>query len=152
MDNLIDDVYVVSPNLPPRTVKLDEPEAALLLPRMTLNVVTSADQTCVKLPEIKPAVKDNLLLPTTTCMIWHRSEVSDPHVVRSHVELPTLITDVKLARPRLAPCTVTLVDPVEAPLGLRTTLSMLVSAECPEVTLPSRTPAVTFTRRLPVTP
>ncbi len=52
----------------------------------------------------------------------------------------------------LAPCTVTLADPVAALLALRITLSMPTSRDSPALTLPCLTPALIPTCRLPITP
>ena len=52
----------------------------------------------------------------------------------------------------LDPCTVTLVDPVDALLVLRMMLSMPTSKDRPELTLPYLTPTLIPTSRLPITP
>ena len=52
----------------------------------------------------------------------------------------------------LAPCTVTLADPVDALLVLRTMLSMPASNDRPELTLPYLAPTLIPTSRLPITP
>jgi hypothetical protein len=59
---------------------------------------------------------------------------------------------VYVARPTLAPCSVTLADPVAAPLALRMTLSMPASKDNTALTLPYLTPALIPTCRLPITP
>ena len=93
-----------------------------------------------------------LLLPITPCELWQRTDVSDSHVDRSHRVCPTPPYAVYVARPMLAPCTVTLVDPVAALLALRMTLSMPTSKDSPALTLPYLTPALIPTCRLPITP
>jgi hypothetical protein len=93
-----------------------------------------------------------LLLPITPCELWQRTDVSDSHVDRSHRVCPTPPYAVYVARPMLAPCTVTLVDPVAALLALRMTLSMPTSNDSPALTLPYLTPALIPTCRLPITP
>ena len=52
----------------------------------------------------------------------------------------------------LAPCTVTLADPVDAKFTRSPTLSDGMSTENPAVKLPTRTPTVDATKRLPITP
>ncbi len=52
----------------------------------------------------------------------------------------------------LAPCTVTLADPVAALFVLRMTLTMPTSKDTTTLTLPYRTPALIPTCRLPSTP
>jgi hypothetical protein len=95
---------------------------------------------------------DILLLPNTLCALWHRTDVSDSHVDRSHVVCPVAPKAVYATSPMLAPCTVTLADPVEAPLVLRMTLSTPTSIDRPELTLPYLTPTLIPTSWLPVTP
>ena len=83
---------------------------------------------------------------------WHRSDVSDCHAVRSHAVIPDLMETVCDASPRLAPCMVTLEDPVEAAFLLRATLTPAPSNEKPSETLPSIRPALSSVFRLPKTP
>ena len=52
----------------------------------------------------------------------------------------------------LAPCTVTLADPVAAAFALRNTLSMPASNDRPWLTLPYLAPALIPTSRLPIAP
>jgi hypothetical protein len=67
-------------------------------------------------------VTDARWLPIVLCPSWHRSDVSDCQAVRSHVVKPNLMERVCAASPRLAPCTVTLLDPVPPRFALRTKL------------------------------
>ena len=92
------------------------------------------------------------LLPSTPCELWQRTDVSDSHVDRSHRVCPAPPCAVYVARPMLAPCTVTLADPVAALFVLRMTLSMPTSKDTTTLTLPYRTPALIPTCRLPITP
>jgi hypothetical protein len=78
--------------------------------------------------------------------------VSDCQVVRSHVVIPDLIDEVYVARPRLAPCIVTLDDPVEAPFLLRAILTTSPAIEKPSVALPTSIAAVSSVFRLLKTP
>ena len=93
-----------------------------------------------------------LLLPSTLCELWQRTDVSDSHVDRSHRVCPPAPCAVYVARPIPAPCTVTLADPVAALLALRMTLSMPTSKDNTALTLPYLTPALIPTCRLPITP
>ena len=83
---------------------------------------------------------------------WHRSDVSDCHAVRSHAVIPDLMETVCDASPRLAPCMVTLEDPVEAAFLLRATLTPAPSNEKPSETLPTFNAALRSVFRLPKTP
>ena len=95
---------------------------------------------------------DTRWLPDVLCPSWHRTDVSDCHVVRSHVVGPDLDDTVCDASPRLAPCTVTLLDPVPPLFGLRTALIELASIESNCVTLPTVRPALSIARLLPTSP
>jgi hypothetical protein len=103
-------------------------------------------------PTPRPSETNNLLLLKMLCELWHRTDVSDSHVDRSHVVRPADPKAVYAASPMLAPCTVTLADPVEALLVLRTMLSMPASNDRPELTLPYLAPTLIPTSRLPITP
>ena len=52
----------------------------------------------------------------------------------------------------LAPCSVTLADPVAAPFPFRITLIVPASSDTPWLKLPYLPPVVSVTRRLPCTP
>jgi hypothetical protein len=97
-------------------------------------------------------VTDTRWLPVVLCPSWHRSDVSDCQAVRSHVVIPDLIETVCDASPRLAPCIVTLLDPVPPRFDLRTALIELASIETDRVTLPADRPAVSIARMLPTSP
>jgi hypothetical protein len=88
----------------------------------------------------------------TPCPVWQRTELSDSQVVRSPAVWPTAEETVYPASPKLAPCTVTLADPV-APLFAR--LIPLVGEDSDEnasEALPTRAPILATNRRLPATP
>ena len=75
--------------------------------------------------------------------------MSDPHVVRSDADTPTLNDAEYDASPRLAPCTVTLEDPVPALFFRRVMLTMSTSLEKLAVALPVSAANDAITRRLP---
>ena len=77
--------------------------------------------------------------------------MSDPHVVRSHAEAPSLEAAVDAAVPKLPPCTVTLADPVVAMFVRRTELLMSESNEKLWDMLPTLC-NVTDIWRLPIPP
>ena len=95
---------------------------------------------------------DTRWLPVVLCPSWHRSDVSDSQAVRSHVVIPDLMETVCDASPRLAPCIVTLLDPVPPRFDLRTALIELASIDTDCVTLPADRPAVSIARMLPTSP
>ena len=96
-------------------------------------------------------VTDIRKVPFTIWPVWHRVDVSDSHVVRSHAVWPILIDPVYVASPMPEPCTVTLADPVEARFDWRDTLSTATSTESTCVTLPSPRPVVNDNRKVPFT-
>jgi hypothetical protein len=112
----------------------------------------SIETDCVTLPADRPAVSIARMLPTSPGPVLHRTDVSDSHVDRSHVVCPADPRALYVASPMLAPCTVTLADPVVALLVLRTMLSTPASNDRPELTLPCLTPTLIPTSRLPITP
>ena len=130
-------VYSASPMLAPCKVTLADPVAARFVCLATLSLAESAEYTSVKLPTRNPAVSDVRKVPCTIWLAWHRVDVSDSHVVRSHAEWPILIDPVYVASPKLEPCTVTLADPVAARFETLVTLSVARSTESPSVTLPA---------------
>ena len=69
-----------------------------------------------------------LLLPNTLCELWQRTDVSDSHVDRSHRVCPAAPCALYVWRPKLAPFTVKLTDPVEALLGVRCSKLILPSS------------------------
>jgi len=97
-------------------------------------------------------VTDTRWLPVVLCPSWHRTDVSDCQVVRSHAVIPDLMETVCDASPRLAPCTVTLLDPVPPRFDRRPELIELASIDTDCVTLPADRPAVSIARWLPTSP
>ena len=103
------------------------------------------------LPARMPVVIEILREPITPCPDWHRTELSDSHVVRSHAVPPARIAPVNVATPRFAPWTVMLADPVAALFARRTTLSMPMSMENETLWLPTLRPTVSDICRDPPT-
>jgi hypothetical protein len=137
---------------PPSRVRLAEPVAALLVGKDELIRCICTENAEDTEPTPRPSENNILLLPNTLCELWHRTDVSDSHVDRSHVVCPADPRALYAASPMLAPCTVTLADPVVALLVLRTMLSTPASNDRPELTLPCLTPTLIPTSRLPITP
>jgi hypothetical protein len=138
--------------LPPYTVMLAEPVAALFVRKDTLKEAACTEKATDTDPARVPSDMDIRLLPSTPCELWQRTDVSDSHVDRSHRVCPAPPYALYVARPMLAPCTVTLADPVDPLLARRITLSMPTSIDRPTLTLPYLTPALIPTSRLPITP
>ena len=146
-----DAVYVARPRFRPTTVMLADPVAARFDRSTALIDLVSAESPAEELPERIPTVTNTRRLPPTPWDTPQRKDVSDPHVVRSHADAPSLTADVNVAGPRLPPCTVTLADPVVATFVRRTRLLVSESKEKPCVLLPAFC-EVTDICRLPITP
>jgi hypothetical protein len=92
------------------------------------------------------------MLPMPDCPAWHRTPLSDSHVVLSHVDLPIPTLDEYAAIPSPAPYSVTLADPDAALFFRVETLKRPSSFENPAVTLPARAPELKTTARVLLTP
>ena len=122
-------MYVARPKLAPCTVTLADPVAAAFARSITLRPAVSTEYAADTLPSCCPVVTETRKVPFTICDAWHRVDVSDSHVVRSHAVWPILIDSVYVAEPMFAPCTVTLADPVDRPFACLSTLKAGRSAE-----------------------
>jgi hypothetical protein len=142
-------VYVASPMLAPCTVTLADPVDAAFLLRTTLNRPTSALYPCERLPKRNPLVIATLRLPLRLCPARHPTDVSASQVVRSQPVRPTITDEVCAPAPMLAPCIVMLAEPLAAPFVRLTALASPTSTLCAVLTLPTRPPVVSSTRRLP---
>ena len=80
--------------LVPAMVKLIPPVVGWFERLKTLSDATSAEKAVVKLPTRNPAVTPTRRLPICPCPPWHRTDVSDSHVVRSQLVPPTVIDNV----------------------------------------------------------
>lgn len=136
------------PSPTPSTVILPDPVPAALLICTTLidalSTVTPADT----LPTRRPALSIARTLPPAMPPTRHRADVSDAHPVCSHPVCPDLTDPVHALAPMLAPCTVTILVPVEIPLPAAT-LSPPRSADIAAEWLPTRLPTLIDTRTLP---
>ena len=104
------------------------------------------------LPTRAPVVNVTALLPIAPCPDWHRKDVSDSHVDRSHPVWPKVLLDVNGALPIFRPCTVTLVEPVPAIFTRRSELAVPVSKEKASEKVFSWEPADAKIRLLPFMP
>ena len=135
--------------LPPRTVRLTEPVPCRFAFWTELMMATSDDQRLDVLPARSPDVTANLRDDRSVLGCRPRTVESESHPVDSQLVPDTLMRPLDVHPPRPEPCTVRLADPVEAPLALSLTLTIATSAETLCVTLETRDPTVTPTRRLP---
>lgn len=87
-------------------------------------------------------------VPATPCAVLHRIVVSACHAVRSVGETPIFNDCVKSRNPMLAPCIVTLTEPVVAEFVRESELIYCESAENSCDTLPARPPTVSINFRL----
>ena len=152
LPRLVAPVYVVSPRFDPCTVILMDPVAAEFFRLVTLAVISPTEKPLVALPALCPAVTVKRWLPIELVASWHRSDVSDSHVVRSHVVTLVLKEAVYAARPRLAPCNVTLVDPDPTRFVIRSALISDLSVVNKRVVLPMRSPTDKTIRLLSALP
>ena len=136
----------------PLTVTLADPVDAWFARTSTLSIAPSAEKPTDTLPARIPEVTTIRRLCPTPELVWLRADVSDSHVVLSHPVSPADIAGQYEARPILAPRTVTLADPVAALLARVATLSIGPSIDSISVPLPTRIPAVTSTRPVPLSP
>lgn len=96
------DVNATGPKLPPCTVTLADPVVTMFVRRTKLLDPESSEKPWVLLPTFCE-VTDICRLPITPSPVWHRADVSDSHVVRSHAVSPKRDPAVYVARPTLAP-------------------------------------------------
>ena len=147
-----DPLIPAHPSPAPCSVTLIPPVAATFARSTTLPALTSVDCPSVMLPTRLPAVSRLRPLPITLCPTSTRTDVSESHPVSSHPVSPSLPPLVWAASPMLAPCKVTLADPVAALFACRSTLSLLISIDMLPLTLAIFTPLVRATRLLLFTP
>jgi len=140
-------VYDPSPMLPPCIDTLIDPVASRLPRRMLLALIASTDTPRLKLPPRVPIVTLICRLVFNPPSVRHTKLVSDPQLVRSHVECP-ILTDSDVEDPRLAPCRVMSVEPVALVFARLTTLAIILSAENTRDTLPTRIASVALAMRL----
>jgi hypothetical protein len=145
-------VKATTPNPAPCTVIDADPVPCLLYPLVTLTLPVSIEYAEVPLPNRSPAVITTHRVPRAPSPTRHRTDVSDSHPVPSHPVCPDRTIAVKATAPNPAPCTDTDADPVPALLYPLVTLTIPVSIEYTAVLLPSRSPAVITTRRVPRAP
>ena len=109
------------PMQPPSTVTLVEPVAARFVLPKALTECFAADSPCVTDPVRTPTDIDARQLPLPLMAAKLRTDVSDSHELCSARLAPTRAPTLVDSSPNPAPCTVTLLEPVDATL-LRPTM------------------------------
>ena len=107
--------------LPPCTVTLVEPVAAMFITPTALAEGFAAESPCVRDPVRTPTDIAARQLPLPPMATKLRTDVSDSHVLCSARLPPPRAPTLVDSRPNPAPCTVTLLEPVDAAL-LRPTM------------------------------
>ena len=141
------------PSPAPCTVTLTDPVAGAPLPTLAvLSQLLCTDQADVSLPTRPPLVKTACLLEAAPLPAWHRTDVSEPQVDRSHAVLPAPACPVISKRPRFLPARVMLFDPVVTTLDACTLLDPPTSDDTANDRLPCRLPTDNNTRPLLLAP
>ena len=109
-----DALYDAWPTPDPYTITLTEPLESTFPCRNALKLPKSTDNSPETLRTRAATLTDASKVPNTPEPAWHLTEVSDPHVVTTQAVRDTLADPLYVARPMLAPCRVTLADPVAA--------------------------------------
>lgn len=141
-----------TPSRPPHIVTLADPVAAPFPRSTTLAVPASTEYASDKLPTPAPTLRRTLQLPDTPCPFLHPTLVSDSQPVRSHPVPPTRTESECDASPKPPPTSVTLVDPLAAALSLLPKLIGPSSIESILDPVPTASPKLNDTRRLPTDP
>ena len=144
------DAYV--PNPDPLTVTLTLPVLKTFI-RITLETrCASYDAASLIDPVLMPAVTDTWRVPPVPRAARHITELSDTQSDASHADAPTRPATLDPYNPKPDPATVTLTLPVPPAFPLTILLSNDASYERTPLNVPARTPIVTPTRRLAVSP
>ena len=138
--------------LAPCTVTLADPVDAKFTRSPTLSEAMSTENPAVELPTRSPTVDATKRLPITPSPTWHRTDVSDSHVVRSHAVSPTRRLPVYVVSPMFDPCTVTLADPVLRWFVGLITLNDATSTENASVKHPTSCTTLSDISKVPVAP
>ena len=130
----------------PVMVTLLDPVVAWFIPITPLRPSTSTDPP----PEMLPTKLDDemvtRMLSAVACPREHAKDVSDAHNVHSHALSPTPPLELQSILPVPDPYTLTLMDPVTAPLIPCKPLTSAMSPDTADVWLPTIDPVVTESR------
>ena len=141
-------VYPAKPSPRPTTVRLDEPVDAAFIDSPALICLMSADHSMLTLFAWPPTLMASSRLTRTPAPVWHSAEVSDSHIVCSHLVPPVRPAPLKSASPTPPPYTLTRADPVEPVFALRATDAAAPSTEKDTLKLPTDPPVLTENRWL----
>jgi hypothetical protein len=149
--DLTDPVHALGPMLAPCTVTILVP-VEIALPAATLSPPRSTDIAAEWLPTRLPTLIDTRTLPCDLDPTRHTAEVSDAQPVPSHMLCPSLPDTDCPASPILAPCIVTLVDPLPPAFTRRPVLDYAESTESAPLRLPTRRHPLIANSLLPAIP
>ena len=142
-----------SPTPDPYSVALADPVAGLFALPAPLIILESSEKPELMLPTAAALDTSIRRLLDAPCPIWLRTDVSDSQLVPSHAVWPNRADTQPPANPMLAPCTVTLADPVVPRFARRAALAVSERPiEKPRDLLPASKPTVSDSRLLPSTP
>jgi hypothetical protein len=109
----------------------------------------SAETPSLQVERWMPTVTETCLLEPRCAAGRQINDDSEAHTLLSQAVLPTIASpDTLASSPRLAPCTLRLIDPDPARLDRAAMLIEGVSADSSHVALPTRAPPDTTTRPL----
>jgi hypothetical protein len=142
------DSLPVKSNMPcplPTTVMLKgRPKAWLMLLGMPSDG-ESAENIALALPDTNPAVSVVRKLADMLRLLMHTDDVSDAHIVASHVVAPITLTEVHDKTPKPSPATANTTEFLGATLTVEMLLNLPASYDRAADMLPSETPPVTPT-------
>ena len=141
------------PNPAPTAVTLVEPVDAAFHRCTALTLPIETDMPTDTLPPRSPTVNDIRQLPAQPRPTLQRNDVSEPHEVPSHADLPDLPCNDRVASPIPSPTIVILIDPVAPTFLLRPAILIDTgSDDTPLLSVPSSPPQVNTACRVPTAP
>lgn len=142
----------VIPSPAPCIVTCTEPDDGLFRIADVLTAPREVDKPWLRLPTRDPAVTRTRILPDAPPAGRHRTDEADIQAVCVHPLCPAPDATLRYPDPRLAPCTVRQLAPVETMLPVPALLSAVASADKPLDMLPARPPTLITTPRLLISP
>ena len=122
-------------------------EANRIFGRNALITGASSDEAQETLEAETPVVKVVRILDENQALPRHSKQDTDTHSVASHLDTPSLSTEVSDCCPTFAPSTVRLNDPVAAELRDKIKLTNPSSADTAEVAVPPLEPMLILSQR-----
>jgi hypothetical protein len=142
----------VRPALAPDKLTVTDPVEPAFASDTRLIAAESKQCPELKLPTRPPVVSETSRLRITPCPDWHRTDESEPHDVPSQADLPNFIFTEYAPSPRLLPCKIIVVVPVDAAFPISWLLIATWSTEEARLKLPTLPPPVTEICLLAPTP